>query len=53
MLKGQYSKEINELKMKLQKLEHENIVIKQDVRIMKNVHVEYGREYFLMFILYV
>ena len=31
--KGQYTKETNELKMKLQKLEHENIIIKQDVSI--------------------
>ena len=30
-IQRQYTKEINDLKMKLQKLEHENIVIKQDV----------------------
>ena len=31
MFQGQYTKETNELKMKIQKLEHENIIIKQDV----------------------
>lgn len=30
---GQYTKEINDLKMKLQKIEHENIIIKQDVSL--------------------
>ena len=32
--KGQYTKEINDFKMKNQKLEHENIVIKQDVSVV-------------------
>ena len=30
---GQYTREINEFKMKNQRLDHENIVIKQDVRV--------------------
>jgi hypothetical protein len=30
---GQYTKEINDLKLKLQKIEHENIIIKQDVSL--------------------
>lgn len=30
-IQRQYTKEINDLKMKLQKVEHENIIIKQDV----------------------
>jgi len=33
--KGQYTKETNELKMKIQKIEHENIIIKQDVSGIK------------------
>lgn len=34
-IQRQYTKEINDLKMKLQKVEHENIVIKQDVSNFK------------------
>lgn len=35
-IQRQYTKEINDLKMKLQKVEHENIVIKQDVSSLNN-----------------
>ena len=51
---GQYTREINEFKMKNQRLDHENIVIKQDVRIclfvclintsfFKNCHHKYNK----------
>jgi hypothetical protein len=49
-IQRQYTKEINDLKMKLQKIDHENIVIKQDVKFhfdLNNLRIEIKIKLFL------